>query len=476
MSDETKTPGHPGHWSRRSFLSLPLFAPIAALTAKTTATDHRFHYDHVLGTSLDLIVRTDTKGAAEHAESVVLAEIDRLSGILSTYSPLSEISRLDHSSGPFFCSRELFEVLSAYGEWRERTGGAIAIERGTQTLRLNDMQRTAVRRAELMSAGEPAGSLDVNALGKAYIIDRAVALARREVPGIDAILLNIGGDIVISGAARDIGVADPAAPYDNGEPLTELRVGDAAIATSGLYARGRHIFDPRTGDRASTVASATVIARDAVTANALATAMCVVPVAEGLALVAATPGAHALVVMPDGRAVRTSGFASFERPRVVKTSARATTWPAGYELSMVLALRSGDGFRSKRPYAAIWVEDASGKLVKTLLVWGTQPRYLPELSSWWNLASRVYRSPFDLTRATRGAGQYQVAWNGLDDTGSAVPAGTYKLSVEVSREHGAYCKQSGLIVCADKPASVALRETAEFDAVTLQYGPRPALA
>jgi hypothetical protein len=298
------------------------------------------------------------------------------------------------------------------------------------------------------------------------------------VPGIDALLLNIGGDIVISGAARDIGVADPAAPYDNGEPLTALRIADAAIATSGLYARGRHIFDPRdprSGERAGAVASATVIAPDAVTANALATTMCVVPVAEGLALVEATSGAHALVVTSDGRAMRTSGFASFERPRVVKASARST-WPAGYELSLVLALRSGDGFRSKRPYAAIWVEDASGRLVKTLLVWGTQPRYLPELSSWWSLASRMYRSPFDLTRATRGAGQYQVAWNGLDDTGSAVPAGTYKLSVEVSREHGAYCKQSGMVVCADKPASVALRETAEFDAVTLQYGPRSALA
>jgi thiamine biosynthesis lipoprotein len=473
---ESKNPRPPGHLTRRSFLSLPLFAPLAALRPKGAGTDHRFHYDHVLGTSLDLVVRAEKAASAERVESVVLGEIDRLSGILSIYSPLSEISRLDHSTGPFFCSRELFEVLAAYDDWRARTGGAIAVERGQQTLRLNPAQRTAVRRTAPIGAGEAVGALNVDALGKAYIIDRAVAAARRDVADIDAILLNIGGDIVVSGAAQVIGVTDPSAPHDNADPLTEVRLVDAAIATSGVYARGRHIFDPRSGATIATVASATVIAPDAMTANALATALCVVPASEGLALVQSVPGAHALLVTHDGREARTSGFAWFERPRVVPAQARAA-WPSGYELSMVLSLQSGDGgFRARRPYAAVWVEDMSGKLVKTLLVWGTHPRYLPELSSWWNIASRTYRRPYDLTRATRGAGQYQVAWNGLDDNGSPVPAGSYRITVEVSREHGFYCKQSGVIACADRPATITLRQTQEFDAVKVQYGPRTSIA
>jgi thiamine biosynthesis lipoprotein ApbE len=478
---ESQFPRHPRHLTRRSFLSIPLFAPIAALSAAgSRATDHRFHYDFVLGTSLDLVVRTPRASDAERIEAVILAEVDRQSGILSTYSPLSEISRLDHSTGPFFCSRELFDVLAAYDEWRDRTGGAIAVEFNPRGLSLNPAQRTAVRRTSPIGPDDVTGSrsgLNVDALGKAYIIDRAVAAATREVPDVEAILLDIGGDIVVSGAAQDIGVTNPAEPHDNAQPLTQVRIGDAAIATSGTYARGRHILDPRTGrPAAASAASATVIARDAVTANALATALCVVTPRQGMDLVVSVPGAHALLVTHEGRALRSQGFAAFERPRLVRASAVAN-WPAGYELSFALSLKAGDGgFRARRPYAAVWVEDAAGKLVKTLLVWGTQPRYLPELSSWWNLASRVYRSPYDLTRATRGAGQYQLAWNGLDDIGSPVPAGAYRITVEVSREHGYYCKQSGVLACADKPAAVTLKDTEEFEPVTIRYGPRATIA
>jgi thiamine biosynthesis lipoprotein ApbE len=472
-------PEQPRRLSRRWFLSIPLFAPVAALTVSARADEYRFHYDHVLGTSLDLIVWTARESDADRAEAVVLAEIDRLSGVLSTYSPLSEISRLDHSTGPFFCSRELFDVLATYAEWSRRTAGAVASELGAPSLVLNFSQRTALRRTTKIGADDangPRSALNVDALGKAYIIDRAVAAARREVPAVDGLFLNIGGDIVVSGRTEDIGVTHPFDSHDNSPPLTTVRVSDHAIATSGSYARGWHIIDPRSGRPAAAIASATVIARDALTANALATVLCVLSPVEGLPLVQATPGAHALVVAHDGRMMRTDGFASFERPRVVRASAPAI-WPAGYELALTLTLKSGDGgFRAKRPYAAVWVEDATGKIVKTLAVWGTVSRYLPELSTWWTIARRGYRDPFALTRATRPAGQYQLGWNGLDDNGASVPSGTYRITIEVSREHGYYSKQSGVIPCLDKPATIMLRDAQEFEPVNVHYGPRAASA
>src|ERR1039457_6461498 len=101
---------------RRSFvsvLSVPLAMPVAALAVSRTSDEYRFHYDHVLGTSLDLVVSASSAQAADWAHRAVLGEVERLSGILSTYDAASEIRRFAAgvSSVP---SRELDAVLASY--------------------------------------------------------------------------------------------------------------------------------------------------------------------------------------------------------------------------------------------------------------------------------------------------------------------------------------------------------------------------
>src|SRR5262245_52152536 len=94
--------------------------PLAAEDAFT------FQHDNVLGTSLDLRVFAASREQAERAEGRVLAEIDRLAAIFSTYSETSEFSRWQRTpvgeSSPI--SRELLEVLSASDKYRELSGGA----------------------------------------------------------------------------------------------------------------------------------------------------------------------------------------------------------------------------------------------------------------------------------------------------------------------------------------------------------------
>jgi thiamine biosynthesis lipoprotein ApbE len=122
---------------------------------------------------------------AERAESAVLGEVHRLTSILNTRDPGSEISRLKESDSPVR-SRELADVLSAYDYWTERTGDIVSVRhRGMDTPR------------------------NVDALGKAYIIERAALAATTAAPGIDGVLLNIGGDIVARGRPCDIALADP---------------------------------------------------------------------------------------------------------------------------------------------------------------------------------------------------------------------------------------------------------------------------
>ena len=98
---------------------LPSLDPVKA------ADDLVFFHENVMGTSLELKVRADSAASASRAEGRVLAEIDRLSAILSGYDATSEF-RLwsDLPAGPVAVSAELFDVLSASDHWQARSLGA----------------------------------------------------------------------------------------------------------------------------------------------------------------------------------------------------------------------------------------------------------------------------------------------------------------------------------------------------------------
>ncbi len=278
-------------------------------------------------------------------------------------------------------------------------------------------------------------------------------------------------------------MADPRRPEHNAPPLTRVRLRDAAVATSAAYERyytiqGQrysHIFDPRTGRPAAGVASSTVIARDSTIANALATTLCVLSPAEGVRLVEATPGAACLVIGADGKGYRSAGFAAYEvaeQEEKDKDRAQAGKWPAANQVAITFTLIPAKQ-RPKRPYVAVWIEDAQGKPVRTLEVWGRQPRWQPQLYQWWKLHGKDTKFVNAVTRATRPAGKYTVVWDGLDDRKMPVEPATYKVQVEVHREHGKYVRQTGSLKCGGPdPVSITLAKTAETAETQVRYGPK----
>jgi thiamine biosynthesis lipoprotein len=437
--------------TRRSFLAMPAMVP--ALARAGSAGEHRFSWDHVLGTSMDLVVRTSEEDAAKRAEQAVLAEIERLSAILATRDPESEISRLAAGARPR--SRALGDVFSAYEEWERRAGGAFSIR-----------------------PGGSASPLNVDALGKAYILDRALDAVRLAAPFARGALVNIGGDIVAWREPSEVEVIDPRCPFDNAPPLTRVLLDNAAIATSGAYARGAHLMDPRSGAAIADSPSATVIAADTVTANALATTLCVLGSREGLRLVESTPGAEALVVERDGTVRRSSGFERFEIPRMVPVGL-AAGWPKGNRLSLSLTITDrtgaaggrGLGRAFKRHYVAVWAENTASKVVRVIAFWADQEKYFGELSIFFNRSRSDLKRMASLARATRLPGRYDLLWDGTDDRGMPAPAEAYKIVVETNQEGGSYAKQSGSILCGDNPAEIRLASTVNFEAIHVRYGP-----
>lgn len=151
------------------------------------------------------------------------------------------------------------------------------------------------------------GGVDPTGLVKGWAAARALDALR--AAGAEAAIVNAGGDAALFGA-RDsgrpwrFGIQNP---FDRSTLAAVVEPG-AAIATSGCYERGPHIFDPFTGRPSAAVASATVTGPELDLADAMATALA----AGGepaLGHVSAVDGYEALVIGHDGRMTSTPGFA-----------------------------------------------------------------------------------------------------------------------------------------------------------------------
>ncbi len=471
-----------------------------------------FHHDDVLGTSLDLQVQAPDATQAAAAEAAILAEIERLRKILSTYDPASDVSKVNTTAGPVACPPELLEVLGFYDFWTAKSRGAYNGHLGELISTWKAAEKAgapptpAVLQPIVRSLALPGwkldlaahtvtrlttGTLDINSLGKGYIISKAIVAARTQAPAAKGILLNVGGDIFASGSLAPgvpwtVGVANPMHNEDNAPPLTQVKLIDRAISTSAAYERGytfagkhySHIFDPRTGYPAGGIASATVITGNSANANALATTLCVLRPEEGLELVRQIPDTDCLIVGADGRLFRSPRFATYEIPRLpvapaVAPAANPGSWPAKYQVTISITLKTPPpGAKPpRRPYVAVWVEDPSGKRVRTVAVWGKAPKYLPDLIEWWKQAQQDQQWASTVTKATRPAGQYRLAWDGLDDQGKPLPSGTYSVVLETNRQFGAHAMESGKIDCNRLPAQGTIPASPEFGSSTLSFGP-----
>ncbi|HTK46955.1 MAG TPA: FAD:protein FMN transferase [Gemmatimonadaceae bacterium] len=284
------------------------------------AARHVWHYEGVLGTSLELQVVAEGDDAARRAESAALDEVDRLEAILSGWSATSELARwLATHDVDTPVSSDLAEVLRASGEWRERTAGAFdpAAETVAERLRNGDGPDPLLQPADpLWVVDRLAGTarrrsrhaVSLDAIAKGYIVARAAERAR-SAEGVSDVLLNVGGDIQHLGDRPVmVRIADPCAPAENAPPIAAVRIRNEGLATSGGYRRGfvvdgrrvSHIVDPRSGEPADRIASASVIAPDCATADALSTAFSVMAPRDSVALADALPGVACLLVEHHG--------------------------------------------------------------------------------------------------------------------------------------------------------------------------------
>ncbi len=425
------------------------------------------HYDGVLGTSLDITVYAPDQTNTDAAIEAAVAEIARLEQMLTNYDETSELMQLNASMSTDSASPALIDVISSCEEWFRQTEGNFSCRLGavvdfwdeaeeTQQVPsrqdLSPIARNA-NRAELLINAEQNQiqlgegiKLDPSGLAKGYIIDSAMTVLRNEIPEATGIKVDIGGDASYWGVPPDsdgwqVMVANPEATADNGDFITSISLGSKAVATSGHNSRKRqilmrefsHIFTPQTGWPVFSGLYAVVIADNAITADAIATTLSALSIADALTTVEALPGVDALLVDESGAQRSSSGWNKYLSKELLLLS------NADFKLTLDYSIPSQDGRGYERPYVAIWVSTMNNQPIKNLILFGGEQRWAGSNQRWWRFVGR--RSTVErinVTRPTRGPGEYQLVWDGRDDSGKLIQPGDYLLHVEASREHGGH--------------------------------------
>lgn len=285
----------------------------------------------LLGTTVQITVKGKEEAEARKAIELAFKEIERIENLMSKYREGSEISILNREGAkrPVKVSEDTLRVIRESIRVGELTDGAFDITisplmelwgfskkeghlPGEEELReargLVNYGRISLNEEEGTIRFEKEGmKIDLGGAAKGYGVDRAADVLREN--GISRAIVNAGGDMYLLGKPldRDFWQVGLKHPRREGEILGLIKVRDEAVATSGDYQKyfilqGKrfcHIINPVTGRPVQSTLSVTVIAREAMRADALATALFVLGSERGLKLASCLEGVEAIIVRED---------------------------------------------------------------------------------------------------------------------------------------------------------------------------------
>ncbi len=332
--------GAPGSGAAASAAARPTEgAPPGAPAASVTAAPGPFTPEkvtgegHAMGTHLAFAAfTTPTVDAARvHALfDAATAEIVRIEKLMTTWDPLSEVSRINAAAGkqPVAVGDETFDVIHEALHASEISGGCFDITFETlhglwkfdQDLDPHPPSAADVR-ARLKYLGSKHVKLDpaahtvfldeqhvrigLGGIAKGYAVDRASQVLKDG--GLPSFYVQAGGDLFTQGTKPDgspwmAGVRDPRGA--EGDYFATMPVSDHAFSTAGDYERTyivggkryHHIIDPHTGYPATASRSVTIWATTALLADEIDDAVFILGPEKGLALVESLDGVGAVIV------------------------------------------------------------------------------------------------------------------------------------------------------------------------------------
>lgn len=297
-----------------------------------------------MGTEVKVTLWHADRAAGERAIAEVMAEMRRIDQSYSPYIPTSELSRLNDKAATdsIVVSPELAMLLERSLYFSQVSHGAFDITFASigwyydyrQKKQPDRQQKQALLPAinykwvqldpvaRKVRYQHPNVRVDLGGIAKGYAVDRAVAIMREA--GISHATVSAGGDSRLLGDKRGrpwlIGIKNPRAAADKPEDLAlTMPLDNVAVSTSGDYERyfidehsGKrvhHIINPKTGESAHELMSATVLGPTAIATDALSTTVFVLGVDAGLTLINTLPNFDAVLIDASGRVHYSTGLA-----------------------------------------------------------------------------------------------------------------------------------------------------------------------
>lgn len=293
--------------------------------------------DGIMGTRIVVELWAEDRGKADASIEAVLAEMRRIDAAMSTYKADSEVSLVNSQADkrPVKVSPELFQLLSAALEYSRITRGAFDITYASVGYLYDFRQHVHPDEKQIASAlpgvnykhvildsaastvrfSQSGVRIDLGGIGKGHAVDRGIEILRAR--GVEHALVTAGGDSRIIGDRFGkpwvIGIRHPDR---KDEVIARIPLEDAALSTSGDYeryfdeggVRYHHIIDPKTGQSARKVRSATLIGPTATRTDGLSKTAFVLGAERAIEIYNGLEGIDAVVVTPDGRVLYTKGL------------------------------------------------------------------------------------------------------------------------------------------------------------------------
>ena len=293
-----------------------------------------------------IVGRADSEEAFTAAAQAVhdeLLEYHRLFDIYQEYDGIANLKTVNDAAGiaPVEVDRRIIELLTDCKTYHALTGGRVnpalgsvlALWHEAREAGINDPVHAALPDARALKdaaahtdldavlideaastvfISDPAVRLDVGAVAKGWAVEQVC----RNAP--EGLLISVGGNVCATGPKDEagtpwvVGVQDPDGGSDY---LHTLNISGGSVVTSGDYQRAyvvddklyHHIIDPDTLYPGTYWRSVTIVCQDSGLADALSTALFLLPQAEGQALLDKC-GAEALWADHDGNLFYSPGF------------------------------------------------------------------------------------------------------------------------------------------------------------------------
>jgi len=291
-----------------------------------------------MGTIVEITFIGDNQKKAEKSALQAFQEIRRIEQLMSPTIEESDVFLINQSAGRKWVrvSPETFYVIKKSIEISERSDGAFDItvgplielwrtartkghplseEKLKRVLDLVDFKNIMISQDGKIFLKKEGMSIDLGGIAKGYAVDRAFDILRGL--GYRNLIVNAGGDLKVGGMKFgepwSIGIQNPR---DKEKIIAKIKLSKGAIATSGDYEkyfiyqgkRYHHIINPRDGLPAEGCQSVSVLCKEGILADSMATAIFVLGPEKGFSLCQRTKGIDCLIIDREGKMVVTQGL------------------------------------------------------------------------------------------------------------------------------------------------------------------------